>query len=185
MIDANTGPAGVRGTTPVGNTALAATSGRPQPRRLSGAARLAAYAASAWRSAPGPSAGWSCLSSAAAAATNGVANDVPFNRRTPLGPLSTQTSTPGAVRSGFRRPSAVGPRAEKPASVPSESSAPTVITESASPGVTRVRKPGPSFPAAVTTRMPWAAALSAATVVTATWPFRSAGVYVKPSSNRR
>ena len=176
MIDASTGPAGVSGVTPAGNTALAATSGRPQPRRLSGAARFEAYAASARRSAPGPSAGWSCFSSAVAAATTGVANEVPFNRRTVLGPFNAQTITPGAARSGFSRPSAVGPRDENPASVPSESSAPTVITESASPGVTRVRKPGPAFPAAVTTRMPWAAALSAATVVTATWPFKSAGV---------
>ncbi|OLC67910.1 MAG: hypothetical protein AUH78_27200 [Gemmatimonadetes bacterium 13_1_40CM_4_69_8] len=42
VIDANTAPVGVSGVIAVGNTALAATSGRPQPRRLSGAARFAA-----------------------------------------------------------------------------------------------------------------------------------------------
>ena len=42
VIDANTAPAGVSGVIAVGNTALAATSGRPQPRRLSGAVRFAA-----------------------------------------------------------------------------------------------------------------------------------------------
>ena len=55
--------------------------------------------------------------------------------------------------------------------VPSESSAPIASTESPSAGVQIDRKPGPSLPAAVTTRMPRCAAMSAATVVTATSPF--------------
>ena len=49
-------------------------------------------------------------------------------------------------------------------------------TESPSAGVQMEREPGPSLPAAVTTRMPRWAAMSAATVVTATSPFSCDGV---------
>src|SRR5207247_11400779 len=59
---------------------------------------------------------------------------------------------------------------------PNESSAPTASTESPSAGVESERGFGPSLPAAVTTRMPRCAAMSAATVVTAISPFNWDGV---------
>ena len=124
----------------------------------------------------GRSPGCICFTSAALAARRGVANDVPFSRPTWSIPVTTQTATPGAVKSGLMRPSAVGPRDEKNAIVPSESSAPMANTESPSAGVQIDREPGPSFPAAVTTRIPRCAAMSAATVVTATSPFSCDGV---------
>src|SRR5207244_8996402 len=82
VMEASAGPLGARGEMPVGNVALAATSGRPQPRVLSGVARFVAYAASAPRKAIGPRPGWICFTSAADAASRGVANDVPERRRT-------------------------------------------------------------------------------------------------------
>ncbi len=124
----------------------------------------------------GSSDGCICFTSAALAARSGVANDVPSSRRTCPAPVTTQTATPGAVKSGLILPSAVGPRDEKKAIVPSESSAPIVSTESASAGVTNEREPGPELPAAVTSRIPRWAACSAATLVTATSPFNWEGV---------
>src|SRR5437667_388620 len=62
------GGSGARGMTPLGKVAAAATSGRPQPRIESGVSRLVAAPRSAWRKASGPSDGWSCFTSAAAAA---------------------------------------------------------------------------------------------------------------------
>ncbi len=167
---------GVRAVTPVGKTALSATSGRPQPRVLSGCVWLVAKRRKAASSAIGVRPGCSCFTSAADAARIGVANDVPLSRRTVPPPFTTQTATPGAVRSGLRRPSAVGPRDENPAMLPSESSAPAVMMESASPGVTSVRNPEPLLPAAVTRRMPRRANCSAATLVTATSPLSCEGV---------
>ena len=69
--------------------------------------------------------------------------------------------------------------------LPRESSAPMARPESASAGVQIVREPGPLLPAAVTTKMPRRAALSTATVVTATSPFSCDGVELKPLSKMR
>src|SRR2546422_10907881 len=91
VTDASTGRVGPSGVTPVGNVAAAVTSGRPQPRAESGAARLEAYARSASRAATGPRAGWSCFTSAAAAAGMGGADDVPDSRRPMFGPPPTPT----------------------------------------------------------------------------------------------
>src|SRR6266513_4416581 len=167
---------GASATMPSVNTAAAATSGRPQPLIVSGLTRLVATFRNAVRRGMGRRAGYNCLTSAADAASSGVANDVPSSRRTWPFPVTVQTATPGAVKSGLIRPSAVGPREENTAILPSESSAPAASTESPSAGVQIEREPGPLFPAAVTTRMPRCAAMSAATVVTATSPFNSDGV---------
>src|SRR5881628_1572874 len=107
VTDASGPVTGAIGVTPIGNVAAALTSGRPQPRELSGAARLVAHRRNAARSAIGSIAGCSCLTRAALAASSGVANDVPARRRTTPLPVTTQTSTPGAVKSGLIRPSAV------------------------------------------------------------------------------
>src|SRR5882672_12945105 len=126
---------GAIGMTPIGKVAAAVTSGRPQPRSESGAARFAPQRRNAARSSIGVIVGCSCLTSAALAASSGVANDVPLRRPTRPPPVAAQTSTPGAAKSGFMRPSAVGPREEKFARPPNESSAPTARTESPSAGV--------------------------------------------------
>src|SRR5438105_6482702 len=166
---------GAVGVTPFGKAAAALMLGRPQPYVESGFDRSLPTLRKASRICIGASVGCSCLTSAALAAMSGVANDVPSNRRTSPVSVTTHTATPGAVKSGLRRPSAVGPREEKNAMVPRESSAPMASTESPSAGVQIERKPGPLLPAAVTTRMPRCAAMSAALVVTATSPFSSDG----------
>ena len=151
------GPAlgsGASAVTPAGNTAAAATSGRPQPNVVSGAELCVPVFRNAVRMSIGSSVGCICLSSAALAASSGVENDVPSRRPTWPWPVTTHTATPGPVKSGLMRPSAVGPREEKIAMAPSESSAPMASTESPSAGVHTVREPGPLLPAAVTTRMP-------------------------------
>src|SRR6266542_108204 len=142
----------------------AAKSGRPQPKTESGEAWLDAKARKVSRIAIGPSVG-----------NSSFMRVMPAARSSAPGPVTTQTATPGAVKSGLSRPSAVGPRLEKKAMLPSESSAPMVSAESASPGVQTVRNPGPSLPAAVTTMIPRRAAASTATVVTAMSPLRSDG----------
>src|SRR5882762_3234535 len=78
VADASGPITGATPFTPEGNTAAAVTSGRPQPRDVSGAARLKAQRRNASRSAIGAIVGCSCLTSAALAASSGVANDVPF-----------------------------------------------------------------------------------------------------------
>ncbi len=87
-----------------------------------------------------------------------------------LGWTATMTPTPGPTTSGLMRPSEVGPRELKPATLPSESVAPTATISWASAGVSSVADEGPLLPTATTTSVPRAAALSAATVVTATSP---------------
>ena len=66
--------------------------------------------------------------------------------------------TPGAEMSGLMRPSTVGPRLEKSASLkplaPMSAIAPTVITSFASPGEPIVQVSGPSLPAATVTIRP-------------------------------
>src|SRR5882762_4527611 len=76
---AGNGPSGV---TPFGKTAAAATSGRPQPEIVSGAACFVAVLRNAARSSMGSSEGCICFTSAALAASRGVANDVPSSRPT-------------------------------------------------------------------------------------------------------
>src|ERR1043166_1595446 len=175
---------GLTATRPA-NDAAAPKSGRPQPNVESGAERFDAFARNSWRIAIGPRLGKRLLRSTMPAAVSGVANDVPASHSNVPGPESTQTATPGAVKSGFSRPSAVGPRLEKSAMLPSQSSAPIARSESASAGVHSVRNPGPLLLAAVTTVMPRFAAASTATVVTATPPFKSDGWKVNPLSNTR
>jgi hypothetical protein len=79
--------------------------------------------------------------SAIVPATIGVLKEVPFARENPdvVVGLRTKTDWPGAVRSGLSLPSAVGPLELKSVSAPSESSAPTAMTESPSAGVLNER----------------------------------------------
>src|SRR5918999_4649769 len=84
--------------------------------------------------------------------------------------------TPGAAMSGLMRPSPVGPRLEKVASLkpgaqsgcapdtgtPVSAIAPTVSTFGAAPGETTVQRPGPLLPAATRTPRPASTAPSAA-----------------------
>src|SRR2546425_12630783 len=167
------GPAlgsGAVGVTPLGKAAAAVMSGRPQPYVESGLARWFPTLRNASRIRIGASVGCSCFTRAAPAAMSGVENDVPLSRRTWPVSVTTHTATPGPVKSGLRRPSAVGPREEKKAMVPSESSAPMASTESPSAGVQIDRKPGPSLPASVTQKTAPLAAISAATGGSATSP---------------
>src|SRR5574341_774017 len=62
--------------------------------------------------------------------------------------------TPGKQTSGLTRPSLVGPRDEKPATVSVFVVAPIVITVLAQPGDPTVDAPGPAFPAATQTTTP-------------------------------
>src|SRR5258708_10372473 len=101
VTDASGDVMGVRAVTPVGKTALSATSGRPQPRVLSGCVWLVAKRRKAASSAIGVRPGCTCFTSAADAATTGVANDVALSRRTLPPAFQTQTAAPGAARSCF------------------------------------------------------------------------------------
>src|SRR5262249_20151200 len=61
-------------------------------------------------------------------ATCGAAIDVPVNRPYVLSGRAERTRTPGAIRSGLARPSAVGPALENNGIPPSRAVAPTVVT---------------------------------------------------------
>ena len=89
---------------------------RPAPKAVSGpgAPRSSAIAPS-WARSPSafwtsPVRRWAARSTAAAPAAFGAALEVPPTARGPLGPITRVFV--GAVRSGLRRPSAVGPWAE-------------------------------------------------------------------------
>src|SRR5258706_9872316 len=106
-------------------------------------------------------------------ASNGVANDVPLPRKYVESTVfdGSQLTTPRVHRSGLMRPSAVGPRDEKPAITPLLSTAPAVsrLSPLTSAGAISVCAAGPLLPAAFTTRMPLDAAISAASQVTGGW----------------
>lgn len=77
--------------------------------------------------------------------------------------------SPGATRSGFFLPPGAGPRLENQVirssacvSVRRSSTAPTVIAEGLIPGDSIVLRPGPLFPAAITTLSPALIAFSTA-----------------------
>src|SRR5262249_57081983 len=111
------------------------------------------------------------------------ANDVPF-RVTRLELSAAETvlaETPRASTSGLMRPSAVGPSEEKLAIAPVLSTAPHVMTLTASAGAISDDVAGdascPSFPAALQHTRPFSVAVFTAIVVTAVAPLRSACVY--------
>src|SRR5579883_2938401 len=108
----------------------------PQPYAVSGAFDCDAVAWSALRTCNGVSPGCAERMSATEAPTSGVEAEVPVKPK-----YNEESSTDAAVfctpcahTSGFIRPSEVGPRLLKPASVPVLSTAPTVMAVSASPG---------------------------------------------------
>src|SRR5439155_19654034 len=107
-------------------------SGMPQPRNVSGYVACDALRLIACAMRAGGQLGRACMRHAASPATSGVENDVPLSRLYRFGTCvvgsAMRTATPWATRSGFVRPSYVGPREEKVASTPSESTAPTAST---------------------------------------------------------
>jgi hypothetical protein len=127
-----------------------------------------------------------CASSrqATTPASSGVESEVPLTNVVQLESEFAHTvavETPVASSSGFGRTSAVGPSEENEAMTPAESTAPAVITSSASAGAISVDVAGfvscPKFPAAVTHGIPLSVAAFTASVVTAVWPSRSDCVY--------
>ncbi len=86
-------------------------------------------------------------------------------------------ATPLAQTSGFVRPSAVGPRDEKLATVPAASTAPTESILKASAGAISELADEPELPIASQTTMPRPAAMLAPIVVTAVAPSKSENVY--------
>jgi len=85
------------------------------------------------------------------------------------------TPIPLAITSGLMRPSEVGPRELKLATMPSASTAPTASTLSPSAGAEMYCQMSlPSLPAATTTTTPLPAARSAARVMGAVLPSMSA-----------
>ena len=141
-----------------------------------------AVANSASRICATPYSGRACRMHAAAAATIGVLRLVPLTYDTLFANVecTVATETPHAPTSGLRRPSAVGPLEEKPATLPPRSCAAQLITSSASAGVTSVLVTGsaswPSLPAEVRQMSPLAVAVFTATAHTVDAPSRSACV---------
>src|SRR5258705_7840051 len=103
-------------------------------------------------------------------ASSGVANDVPFAWTYVLSVVveGSQLRTPRVRRSGLMRRSGVGPRGENEAIRPVLSTPPAVsrLSPFASAGAISVCARGPELPAALTTTIPFAAAISAARVIT-------------------
>jgi len=87
--------------------------------------------------------------------------EVPLSELLPfLDPARADTtSTPMVTRSGLIWPLAVGPREERSKIFPELSIAPTVITFSASPGITIDEGSGPEFPAATHMTSPFSTIL--------------------------
>src|SRR5947207_2657178 len=126
--------------------------------------------------------GRACIRQAANPAARGVEKDVPLAAVYAEGLSGTETLGSGlpdpiAIRSGLMRPSELGPIEEKLVLTLLRSTAPIASTLSpfASAGAMILRQGWlPSLPAAFTTRMPLAAAISAARVMVVVWPSMSA-----------
>src|SRR6185503_7328252 len=84
----------------------------------------------AWITSVGAQVGRACIRHAARPATSGAANEVPLFAEYAFGSPNAFTigfATPRAARSGFTRPSALGPYDENPATNPDSSTAPAAI----------------------------------------------------------
>src|SRR5262245_6599266 len=99
--------------------------------RLSGCVERDAVRRSAWITSVGVQLGRACNKHAARPAISGHENEVPFCAVYAFGlppkPSTIGFATPRAARSGFTRPSALGPYEEKPATKPDSSTAPAAI----------------------------------------------------------
>src|SRR5258705_1083007 len=146
---------------------------------MSGRAARSPLITSASRTASGPQSGWALSTIAAHPATSGEEYDVPLPcpYRSRVRAVTRATPEPIATRSGFTRPSHVGPAELKATMRPFQSTAPTEITPGASAGGVNVLSPRPVFPIEFTIRRPRSNATVAQPLISAVLPSRAFGAY--------